>query len=186
VKFRSSRLPGAFVVEAGKAEDERGLFARTYCQREFAEQGIPFRIAQSGLAVNRLAGTLRGLHYQVPPHAEKKLVSCVRGEAFDVIVDLRLGSATRRQWLGVVLSGADGRALYVPEGFAHGYITLADETILQYHMSEPFHPPSARGLRWDDPALAIEWPRTPMVISDRDRSLPLLGAGEPDWPAHGA
>jgi len=181
--FHPTRLAGAFVVETERAEDDRGYFARTFCELEFGGQGIPFRVAQSGVAFNRLAGTLRGLHYQLPPHAEAKLVVCLRGHVFDVIVDLRPGSATRRGWLGIELHEADGRALFVPQGFAHGYITLTDQTILQYHLSAAFHPPSARGLRWDDPAIAIEWPRVPAVVSERDRSLPLIGPAGMDWPA---
>ncbi len=172
--FRETKLPGAFIIEPERLEDGRGSFARTFCQREFESHGLNPRVAQCSLSINRTAGTLRGLHYQAPPHAEVKLVSCVKGEIYDVIVDLRDSSLTRREWLGIVLSEANGWALYAPEGFAHGFMTLTDDAAVHYQISEFHHPESARGLRWNDPALGIEWPRQPVVISPRDQAFELL------------
>lgn len=173
MKFVATPLPGAFVLEVERHEDSRGSFARTYCAREFAEHGLDSRIAQSSLSWNTAKGTLRGLHYQNAPHEESKTVRVVAGAIFDVMVDLRASSPTRGQWFGAELSAANGRALHIPAGFAHGFLTLEDQSVLHYQISDFYVPNASRGLRWDDPTLAIKWPFTPTIISDRDRDLPL-------------
>ncbi|MFH1708616.1 MAG: dTDP-4-dehydrorhamnose 3,5-epimerase [Planctomycetota bacterium] len=177
MKFTPLDLPGAFLVEIEPREDERGFFARTFCREEFAAQGVELTIAQSSLSFNRARGTLRGLHYQAPPHAEAKVVACTAGAAFDVLVDLRRDSPAHRRWVTVELSAANHRMVYIPPGLAHGFMTLAADTTLQYHISVPYHQESARGVRWDDPAFGIVWPETPAVISARDADLPLFGRG---------
>jgi dTDP-4-dehydrorhamnose 3,5-epimerase len=173
MRFVASPLPGAFVIEPDRHEDERGYFARCWCREEFAARGLADHWAQCGTAFNRWAGTLRGLHYQAAPFAEAKLVRCTRGALYDVIVDLRPDSPAHARWAAVELSAANGRLLYVPEGFAHGYQTLEDDTEVFYQFSVPHRPDAARGLRWDDPALAIRWPECrERVISARDQSFP--------------
>ena len=152
--------------------DERGLFARSWCVREFEAQGLNARLVQCSVSLNRLKGTLRGMHYQIAPHQEVKLVRCTRGALYDVIVDLRPGSPTYLLSFGAELTADNYRALYIPEGFAHGYLTLADESEVFYQMSEFYAPSAARGVRWNDPALGIEWPGAVVVISERDRSFP--------------
>jgi len=173
--FTETKLRGAFVIEPERKEDERGYFARTFCEREFAEHGLKPRFVQCNLSYNRRKGTLRGMHFQAAPHAEAKLVFCTRGAIYDVIIDLRADSRTYRQHIGETLSAANGRMLYIPEGFAHGFQTLEDDTAVFYQMSEFYHPESARGVRWDDPAFQIEWPRGERIIIQRDREYPLLG-----------
>jgi len=174
--FRETELPGAFVIEPERIADERGFFARTWCRDEFAAHGLSTDLIQCNVSYNARRGTLRGMHYQVAPHAEVKLVRCTRGAIFDAIVDLRPDSPTFRRWVGVDLSPEDGRMLYIPEGFAHGFQTLRDETEVAYQMSHFHHPESARGLRWDDPAVGIAWPPAgSRIISGRDLSLPSLG-----------
>lgn len=177
--FKETDIPGVVVVESEPALDERGSFARAYCRREFSEHGIDFTPAQISSSTNTRRGTLRGLHYQAAPHSEAKLVSCTRGSLFDVAVDLREGSATYGRWAAAELSGSNRRALFIPPGCAHGFQTLEDETELLYLISEPYHADLQRGVRWDDPDLAIHWPEAPeRVISDRDLNLPYLrGAG---------
>jgi dTDP-4-dehydrorhamnose 3,5-epimerase len=175
VKFSGTPLEGALLVEPEPQGDERGFFARSYCREEFAAQGVDFAIAQASVSFNRAAGTLRGLHYQAPPHAEAKLVRCTAGALFDVIVDLRESSPTRRRWFSVELSAANRRMLFVPPGLAHGFQTLADATEVEYLISAPYRPEAARGVRWDDPLLAIAWPPVARrVISERDLAFPLL------------
>lgn len=174
MRFVETPLAGAFVIEPEVSEDERGAFARTYCEREFLEHGLDARIAQCNLSFNLKAGTLRGMHYQADPHAEVKLVRCVRGAVHDVIVDLRPGSPTLRAWFEVRLDAASRRMLYVPKGFAHGFLTLVDETEVFYQMSSFYEPTAARGLRWDDPLLGIRWPIAAPILSARDRNHPLL------------
>lgn len=169
MKFEATDLAGAWVIELEPHRDERGFFARTFCEREFAEHALPTHFPQTNLSRNGRAGTLRGMHYQAAPDREAKLVRCVRGGIYDVIIDLRANSPSRHAWIGVELSAQNGRALFVPEGFAHGFITLEDDSDVFYHMSEFHKPDSARGLRWDDPRFDIRWPRTPSVISQRDR-----------------
>jgi len=172
--FKETGLPGALSIELERIEDSRGFFARSFCAREFEERGLATRFVQSSVSFNARAGTLRGMHFQLPPHREVKLVRCTSGAVFDAIVDLRKGSPTRLRWFGTELSAQNRRILYVPEGFAHGFLTLAPDTEVFYEMSE-FHAPHAgRGLRWDDPALAIRWPAAPQVIADRDASYPDL------------
>lgn len=173
MRFTETRLRGAFVIEPEPRLDERGFFARTWCEREFAQHGIGMVIRQCNLSANRRRGTLRGMHYHAPPHAEAKVVSCVRGAIHDVIIDLRPASATYRQYAAVELSADNRRLLYVPAGFAHGFQTLADDTEVYYQMSEFYAPAAARGVRWNDPAFAIEWPpAVPRVLSEQDRSYP--------------
>jgi dTDP-4-dehydrorhamnose 3,5-epimerase len=172
--FAPTPLAGAFVVELERREDERGFFARSFCQKEFGEQGLNPRIAQCNVSFNARRGTLRGMHYQAPPHAEAKTVRCTQGAVWDVIVDLRPDSRSFKRWHGVELSAANRRALYVPEGVAHGFQTLAEDSELLYLMSEFYHPDAARGVRWDDPAFRIEWPLPDPHLSERDRSFPLF------------
>jgi dTDP-4-dehydrorhamnose 3,5-epimerase len=161
-------LGGAFVIELEPICDERGFFARLFSADEFAQQGLVTTFVQSGIAFNPRSGTLRGMHYQAAPHGEVKLIRCTAGTVYDVIVDLRPESLTFRQWASVELSAESRRTLYVPEGFAHGYVTLTEGAELVYQMSVPHHAASARGVRWNDPAFGIEWPVEPVVISDRD------------------
>jgi dTDP-4-dehydrorhamnose 3,5-epimerase len=172
VIFRDTPLPGVLEIELEPRADDRGFFARTFCEREFEARGLLTRYPQGNLSRNRERGTLRGLHLQAPPHAEVKVVRCVRGAIFDVVVDLRKGSPTSRQWVGVELDAEKGNALYVPAGFAHGFITLRPDTDVLYQMGEFYLPAAARGFRWNDPAFGIAWPLAPDVISERDRSYP--------------
>lgn len=176
MKFLPTPLAGAYVVEIEPREDERGFFARSFCQEEFEKLGLNPCIAQTNVSYNKRRGTLRGMHYQAAPHAEAKLVRCTQGAMWDAIIDLRPDSPSFKRWHAVELSAANRRALYVPEGFAQGFQTLADETEVLYLMSQFYRPDAARGVRWDDPALAIDWPVADPQMSDRDRSLPFLGA----------
>lgn len=169
MRFLPLPLSGAFVVEAEPITDERGLFARTFCAHEFVAHGLNPHLVQCSLSFNKHKGTLRGMHYQAKPHEETKLVRCTSGAIYDVILDLRPDSPTFRQWAGVELSAENRKALYVPEGFAHGFLTLHDETEVFYQMSEFFHPECAVGVRWDDAAFNIRWPESVVVISERDR-----------------
>ena len=174
--FTAVPLEGAYLIDVERHADERGFLARTFCEREFAEHGAPMRVVQSSTIHSPRRHTLRGLHYQDAPHAEVKLVRCTRGSIFLVMVDLRPGSASRDEWLGVELSAHNERLAYVPEGFAQGYQTLEDDTEVLYQMSHHYVPEAARGVRWDDPALGIDWPSAEeRVISERDRSWPNLG-----------
>ena len=170
--WRETELAGAFVVESEPIEDERGWFARIYDESEFAERGLASRFVQSSAAFNTEARTLRGMHYQEEPHAEAKLIRCIRGAVHDVIVDLRPASPTFKRWVAVELTAASGRMLYVPEGLAHGYLTLEDESETLYLISAPYAPEAARGVRWDDPAFAIDWPDEPRVLSEKDKAWP--------------
>jgi dTDP-4-dehydrorhamnose 3,5-epimerase len=174
VTFTETPLPGIYVVEPERREDERGFLARTYCLREFTSHGLTLTVAQSNISYNARRGTVRGLHWQAAPHAEVRLVHCTRGAVYDVLVDLRRNSPAFRQWLGLRLSADDHRMLYVPEGVAHGFQTLEDDTELCYLMSTFYEPAFARGLRWNDPTLAIDWPLRDVTISPRDAALPLL------------
>jgi dTDP-4-dehydrorhamnose 3,5-epimerase len=173
MRFRELELPGAYLVELDRIEDERGFFARTFCREEFAEHGLETELVQANTAFNRKAGTLRGLHFQAEPHEETKLVRCTRGAVYDVIVDLRPGSATYTRWVGVELTAENDTQLYVPRGFAHGYQTLVDDTETSYLMGAAYEASAARGVRWDDPAFGIDWPETAeQTISERDRTWP--------------
>lgn len=174
MKFNSTKLPGVFVIELERRADDRGFFARQWCVEEMARAGLDTRLAQMNTARSTAAGTLRGIHYQKAPHGEAKLVRCTRGAVFDVAVDLRPDSPTYRQWVGVELDAEQGRALYIPEGCGHGYITLTDDADLAYQASVPYAPSSATGVRYDDPALAIAWPVPVKVISAQDKGWPLL------------
>jgi dTDP-4-dehydrorhamnose 3,5-epimerase len=177
MKFVATPLAGAFVIELEELGDERGFFARSFCGREFRAHGLDAAVAQCNVSFNRKRGTLRGLHYQAEPHAEAKLVRCTRGAIWDVIVDLRPGSATVRRWFAAELSAENRRALYAPAGFAHGFQTLADDSEVLYQMSESYHAELARGVRWNDPGLAVPWPIAQPIVSERDRALPLLDGG---------
>jgi dTDP-4-dehydrorhamnose 3,5-epimerase len=171
--FTPTELPGVFVVEIEPREDERGFFARTWCQHEAAGAGIHVDWVQFNVSVNRQRGTLRGLHYQRSPHSEGKLVRVTRGAIWDVAVDLRRDSPTFKQHLAVTLTAGDHRALYIPPAdLAHGFLTLADDTEVLYHMSAFYSAEHAAGVRWDDPAFEIAWPEPVRVISDRDARYP--------------
>jgi dTDP-4-dehydrorhamnose 3,5-epimerase len=174
--FHETSLDGAFLLEVERHEDERGFFARAWCRREFEERGLDTAIAQTSVSFNKLKGTLRGMHFQRPPHEEVKLVRCTRGAIWDVIVDLRPGSPTYRRSEGFELSEENRRELYIPKGFAHGFQTLADATEVHYQISEFYAPGAAAGFRHDDPSLAISWPLPVSVISERDRSWPDFAA----------
>lgn len=174
MKFTALPLGGAYLIEREDRRDERGFFARTFCRRELAAHGLDFEIRQCNISMSLKKGTLRGMHFQRAPHREIKLVSCLGGAVFDCVVDLRQGSPTYLRHHAVVLE-AFGPALYVPEGFAHGIQTLADDTVLEYKVSADYAPGAEGGLRWDDPKLGIVWPECAgRVISDKDRSHPLL------------
>ena len=170
MKFAPTPLEGAFVVDLDRLEDERGFFARTFCEDEFRRAGLVPVVSQCSVSFNKRRGTLRGMHYQAAPHEETKLVRCTQGAIWDVIVDLRPGSATRCRWHGVELSAENRRALYIPAGFAHGFQVLREDSEVLYMMDVPYHGPSARGVRWDDPAFGIAWPLADPFMSDRDRA----------------
>ncbi|HEX6702434.1 MAG TPA: dTDP-4-dehydrorhamnose 3,5-epimerase [Gaiellaceae bacterium] len=171
--FTETRLAGAFTIDVEPHEDERGFFARVWDGQELAAHGLETRVVQSSIAYNHAAGTFRGLHYQEPPFAETKLVRCTAGAIWDVVVDLRHASPTFLEWVAVELTAENHRTLYVPEEFAHGYQTLTDRTEVWYQMSAPYAPDAARGLRWDDPRLGIDWPTAErIVISERDLAWP--------------
>lgn len=172
MKFTSTRLPGASLIELERREDSRGHFARVYCEHEFQAHGLPARVAQANRSVTLQRGTLRGMHYQLAPHAEDKLLRCERGGIWDCIIDLRPDSPTYCQWLGVELSEANGRMLLVPKGFAHGFVTLTDDVAVSYQVSEFYAPGAERGVRWDDPAFGIQWPCPITSLSDKDAAWP--------------
>lgn len=167
--FIETELQGAFIIEPEKIADERGFFARTWCQKEFARRGLTSQFVQCNISSNKKKGTLRGMHYQVYPHEEAKLVRCTQGAIYDVIIDLRLGSPTFKKWMAVELRAENHRILYIPKNLAHGFQTLEDNTEIFYQMSEFYHPESSRGIRWNDPAFRIDWPRNEGLISASDR-----------------
>jgi len=169
--FREAELKGIYVIDPERVEDERGFFARTWCQHEFQTNGLNIRWVQGNIAFNKRKGTLRGLHYQAPPFEEIKLVRCTLGAIYDVAIDLRLNSPTFKKWMAVELTSENRRMVYIPQGIAHGYQTLADNTEVLYQISEFFHQESTKGVRWNDPAFNIHWPIDINVISDRDRSF---------------
>jgi len=171
VIFSETKLNGAFIIELERRQDERGFFARSFCQREFEEHGLKPVIAQSGIATNRRKGTVRGMHFQFPPAAETKIVRCTRGAILDIIVDLRPESATYLEHIAVKLDAENMRALYVPERFAHGYQALQDNTVASYEMGAFYTPGAEGGLPYDDPRLGIGWPLPVTAISRRDRSF---------------
>ena len=170
--FQPTGLAGAYVIAIERLSDERGFFARSFCAREFEDHGLNPSLAQCNISYNRHAGTLRGMHFQASPFEEAKLVRCTRGAIHDVIIDLRPDSPTFMQHVGVQLTPDARNMLYVPEGFAHGFLTLEDHTEVFYQMSEFYVPGAARGFRWDDPAFAIDWPASVSVISERDAAYP--------------
>jgi dTDP-4-dehydrorhamnose 3,5-epimerase len=173
MRFTETTLKGSFVIEQTRLADARGFFARTWCTREFQAHGLVSRFVQSNMSFSKRRGTLRGLHYQAAPHQEAKLIRCVKGAIYDVIVDLRPDSPTYLKWFGVELTGGDDKMLYVPEGFAHGFQTLVDDTEVVYPVSEFYAPHSERGIRWDDPLFAITWPHVEArVTSRKDQSWP--------------
>lgn len=179
MKFVETKLAGAYVIEPQRFEDERGFFTRTFSQREFLEHGCNPDVLECNVSFSRRAGTLRGMHFQVAPYAQSKLVRCTAGAIWDAIIDLRPGSPTLRQWIGVELTATNHRQLYIPEGFAHGFITLADDTEVFYQMGSVYNAEAARGVRWNDSAFGIRWPREVSVIIERD-------ANYPDFVANGA
>jgi dTDP-4-dehydrorhamnose 3,5-epimerase len=174
MRFEETKLNGAYLLTLDLIEDGRGFFARSFCQKEFEHHGLNSAIVQCNIAYNKKKGTLRGLHYQIEPYAETKVVFCRKGAIWDVIVDLRRDSSTFRQWQGFKLSDENHQALYIPQGFAHGCQTLEDDTELFYLMGEAFHPELAKGLYWNDPDLGIDWPIHPPILSSKDRGLPKL------------
>jgi dTDP-4-dehydrorhamnose 3,5-epimerase len=175
MKFQETPIPGVLVVEPERHHDERGHFARIWCRDEFRDRGLDAGVSQINTGFNRRAGTLRGMHYQLAPHAENKFVRCTRGALYDVALDLRPESPTFKAWFGVELTAEDGRMLWIPEGCAHGYQTLSDATELLYLTSRAYEPAQARGVRYDDPAFRITWPLEVRVISDADRGWPNFG-----------
>jgi dTDP-4-dehydrorhamnose 3,5-epimerase len=170
--FQPTKLPGVFEIRIEPHLDERGFFARSWCQREFEEHGLNPVTVQCSIAFNEKKGTLRGVHYQSEPHPETKLVRCTKGAVYDVVVDLRRDSPTFRQWIGVVLSADNRNTMYVPAGCGHGLLTLEDHTEVFYQMSEFYYPELSRGVRWNDPTFQIQWPWEPLVMSERDRAIP--------------
>jgi len=170
--FTETKLPGAFVIELEKHADQRGFFARTFCQQEFKAHGLNSQVVQCNVSFNRRKGTLRGMHFQAAPFAEPKLVRCTSGSIYDVIIDLRPSSPTFKQHYAVVLSAENRRMLYIPEEFAHGFQTLQDDTEVFYQMSQSYSAEHARGVRWNDPVFGIEWPEGERIIIDRDQNYP--------------
>jgi dTDP-4-dehydrorhamnose 3,5-epimerase len=170
--FGETRLKGAYTIDLERVDDHRGFFARTFCREEFNKRGLNSSVAQCNISYNRKKGTLRGMHYQVAPHSEAKLVSCIAGSIYDVIIDLRANSETYCQWLAVEVSAQQRGMLYIPEGFAHGFQSLEDDTEVFYQMFQFYESTAGCGVRWDDPVFAIEWPDGPRIISDRDKSYP--------------
>jgi dTDP-4-dehydrorhamnose 3,5-epimerase len=170
--FTETKLAGAFIIDIEKREDQRGFFARSWCQHEFEACGLISRLVQMNLSFNPKQGTLRGMHYQIAPHAEAKVIRCTRGAIYDVIIDLRPSSPTYTQWIGVTLTADNYKMLYVPEQFAHGYQTLEDRTEVTYQVSQFYAPTFERGARYDDPVFGIVWPTAVRVISDKDKTWP--------------
>jgi dTDP-4-dehydrorhamnose 3,5-epimerase len=179
MRFCETTIAGVILVEIEPNHDQRGYFARTYSRQEFRANGLMDDIEQSSVSFNRRRGTVRGMHFQAAPHAEAKLVACIQGRMFDVALDVRRDSGTFGQWFGIELSPDNLRMLYLPAGIAHGFQTLEDSSAVSYQISEAFHPESSRGIRWNDPRVAIRWPLSEnLTISERDRTWP-------DWPSAG-
>jgi len=181
MRFFPTELPGVVVIEREPREDERGYFARAYCAAEQTAHGLASHVAQVNLSFNAAAGTLRGLHFQAHPHGEAKTVTVLRGSVFDVAVDVRRGSPTFLRWVGVELTDRNHRALHVPVGFAHGFLTLEADSLVQYFVSSPYAPGFEHTVRWDDPRVGIVWPRQPTVLSPKDAGAALL-TDAPSWP----
>jgi dTDP-4-dehydrorhamnose 3,5-epimerase len=169
-----TQIPGAWVIDLERHEDERGWFARTFDRAEFTARGLDPEVVESSASFNPAAGTLRGMHLQQAPHAETKLIRCTRGRVYDVMVDARRDSTGFGRWAGFELDPDGGRSVYLPEGVAHGFLTLVADSELSYQISTPYDPGAGAGFRWDDPAVAIAWPAVPTTMSDRDCELPLL------------
>jgi dTDP-4-dehydrorhamnose 3,5-epimerase len=172
MRFLSTELVGVFEVHLEGNYDDRGFFARSWCQKEFETNGLNPRVVQCNVSFNARKGTLRGMHWQEAPYAETKLIRCTMGGVFDVVLDLRSASPTYKRWIAVALTAENRRMIYVPEGCAHGFLTLSDDTEVFYQMSEFYRAEGARGVRWDDPAFGIKWPCKVEVISERDRCYP--------------
>jgi dTDP-4-dehydrorhamnose 3,5-epimerase len=170
--FKETKLPGAFVIEPDQLADQRGFFARTFCRKEFEAHGINALVEQCNISFNKRKGTLRGMHFQVAPFAEAKLVRCTSGSIYDVIIDLRPSSPTFKQYFAAELSVENRAMLFIPEGFAHGFQTLQDDSEVFYQMGQSFSAEHARGVRWNDPAFGIEWPKDERIIIERDRNYP--------------
>jgi len=170
--FTETTLKGAYVIESQKQEDSRGFFARTFCKQEFSKHGLNADVTQCSVSFNPREGTLRGMHFQVAPFEEVKLVRCTMGSIFDVIIDLRVGSATYKKWFGVELSARNHKTLYIPPNFAHGFETLVDDSEVFYQISQFYSAEHARGVRWNDPAFDVKWPFVPKIINERDRNYP--------------
>lgn len=172
MEFLKTKLPGVFEIRIEAKPDERGFFARTWCRTEFEAQGLAGNLVQCSLSFNKRKGTLRGMHYQIGPYEEAKLIRCTQGAIYDVVLDLRPRSPAFKDWIGVELTAGKRNMMYVPQGCAHGFLTLEDQSEVIYQMSEFQNPESARGVRWDDPAFQIKWPAKVEVISERDRTYP--------------
>jgi dTDP-4-dehydrorhamnose 3,5-epimerase len=170
--FTETKLKGAYIIDVKRIEDERGFFGRSYCEKEFEEYGLNTNIVQTNVSYNKKKGTLRGMHMQITPYEETKLVRCTRGAIYDVIIDMRENSDTYKQWIGVELTADNYRMLFVPEGFAHGFITLEDNSDVTYQVTQFYTPGSEKGIRWNDPAFNIEWPIEPVVVSEKDQAHP--------------
>ncbi|MFZ4122079.1 MAG: dTDP-4-dehydrorhamnose 3,5-epimerase [Caulobacterales bacterium] len=172
MRFIETGLSGCLRVALEPRGDERGFFSRTFCAASFAAQGLETDFVQHSISFSKERGTLRGMHFQRPPHAEAKLVRCLRGEIFDVVIDLRVGSSTQGRWIGVKLSAENFEQLYIPKGFAHGFQTLSPDCLIDYRISTAYAPEAGCGVRWNDPAFAIDWPLVPTVMNDKDQSWP--------------
>ncbi len=173
--FETTALQDVLLILPQPVYDSRGYFSRAFCQQECTEAGITCQFVQDNISYNQYAGTLRGMHFQRDPYGEDKLLRCIAGEIDDILVDLRPASPTYRKWEKYRLTASNGRALFIPKGFAHGYITLCDHTSVYYKVSQIYHPEAASGIRWDDPAIGIHWEKAPQIISGQDKAWPLLG-----------
>ena len=173
MKYTETKILGAFIIEPEKMEDERGYFIRGWCKSQFDARGLASNFVQFNISSSKKAGTMRGLHYQIPPHQETKLIRCTKGALYDVIIDLRMKSPTYMQWLGVELRADTYKMLYIPEGLAHGFLTLEDNTEVFYPASQIYYPLSERGIRWNDPNFDIKWPKTDVrILSEKDKNWP--------------
>lgn len=173
--FTETLLKGAYIIDVERLEDDRGFFGRSFCKNEFEKYGLNNNIVQSNISFNTKKATLRGMHMQAAPNGEEKLIRCTRGAIYDVIIDMRKNSTTFGKWFGIELTADNYKMLYIPKEFAHGFITLEDNTETSYQMTEYFTPGASKGYRWNDPAFGIQWPITPKIISEKDRMFPLLG-----------
>ena len=180
--FHETSLKGSYILEMEKVEDERGFFARMWCKEELESHNLDKNLVQCSLSFNRCKGTLRGMHFQIPPHGETKLVRCTKGAIFDVIIDVRAKSSTYLKWMGIELSEENKKMIYIPKGFAHGFQTLVGNSEVLYFISDSYHPEASRGINWKDPAINITWPRVKeRIISKRDQNWPMFAPGQPPW-----